>query len=57
MGLCTREMKKGMGTLSVYAKDAGKGKRENEKNQCLGSLPTRKILNNSKTNRYESKPR
>ena len=46
-----------MGTLSVDAKDAGKGKRENEKNQCLGSLPTRKILNNSKTNRYESKPR
>ena len=43
-------------TLSVYAKDAGKGKRENEINQCLGGLPTRKILNNSKTNRCESKP-
>ena len=39
-----------MGTFSVDAKDAGKGKRENEINQCLGSLPTRKILNNSKTN-------
>ena len=57
MGLCTREMKKGMGTLSVYAKDAGKGKRENELNQCLGGFPTRKLLNNSKTNRCESKPR
>ena len=39
-----------MGTFSVDAKDAGKGKRENEINQCLGSLPTRKIQNNSKTN-------
>ena len=57
MGLRAKEIRKGMGMLSVYAKDAGKGKRENEKNQCLGSLPTRKILNNSKTNRYESKPR
>ena len=57
MGLRAKEIRKGMGTLSVYAKDAGKGKRENEINQCLGSLPTRKILNNSKTNRYESKPR
>ena len=57
MGLCTREMKKGMGTLSVYAKDTGKGKRENELNQCLGGFPTRKLLNNSKTNRCESKPR
>ena len=43
-------------TLSVYAKDAGKGKRENEINQCLGGLPTRKLLNNSKPNRCESKP-
>ena len=57
MGLRAKEIRKGMGTLSVYAKDAGKGKRENEKNQFLGSLHTRKILNNSKTNRYESKPR
>ena len=57
MGLRAKEIRKGMGTLSVDAKDAGRGKRENEKNQCLGSLPTRKILNNSKTNRYESKPR
>ena len=57
MGLRAKEIRKGMGTLGVYAKDAGKGKRENEKNQCLGSLPTRKILNNSKTNRCESKPR
>ena len=57
MGLRAKEIRKGMGTLGVYAKDAGKGKRENEKNQCLGSLPTRKILNNSKTKRYESKPR
>ena len=45
-----------MGTLSVYAKDAGKGKRENEINQCLGGLPTGKIVNNSKKN-CESKPR
>ena len=45
-----------MGTFSVDAKDAGKGKRENELNQCLGGLHTRKILNNSKTNRCESKP-
>ena len=52
-----KKYRKGMGlTLSVYAKDAGNGKRENEINQCLGGLPTRKILNNSKTNRCESKP-
>ena len=56
MGLRAKEIRKGMGTLSVYAKDAGKGKRENEINQCLGGLPTRKILNNSKTNCCESKP-
>ena len=31
-----------MGTLSVDAKDAGEKKRDK---QCLGSLPTRKILN------------
>ena len=57
MGLRAKEIWKGMGTLSVYAKDAGKGKRANEINQCLGDLPTRKILNNSKTNRCEFKPR
>ena len=57
MGLRAKEIRKGMGTLSVYAKDAGKGKLENEINQCLGGLPTRKILNNRKTNRCESKPR
>ena len=57
MGLGAKEIRTGMGTLSVYAKDAGKGKRENEINQCLGGLPTRKILNNSKTNCCESKPR
>ena len=45
-----------MGTFSVDAKDAGKGRLENEINQCLGGLPM-KILNNSKTNRSESKPR
>ena len=32
-----------MGTFIVDAKDAGKGKRENEINQCLGGLPTCKI--------------
>ena len=42
-----------MGTFSVDAKDDGKGKRENEINQCLGDLPTRKTLNNSKKNRCE----
>ena len=47
---CEQKKRKTMGTFSVYAEDAGKGKRENEINQCLGSLPTRKILNNSKTN-------
>ena len=57
MGLRAKEIRKGMGTLSVYAKDAGKGKRENEINERLGGLPTRNILNNSKTNRCESKPR
>ena len=57
MGLRAKEIRKGMGTLSVYAKDAGKDKRENEINQFLGGLPSRKILNNSKTNRCESKPR
>ena len=57
MGLRAKEIRKSMGTLSVYAKDAGKGKQENEINQFLGGLPTRKILNNSKTNRCESKPR
>ena len=39
MGLRAKEIRKGMGTLSVYAKDAGKGKRENEINKCLGGLP------------------
>ena len=53
MGLRAKEIRKTMGTFSVDAKDAGKGKRENEINQCLGRLPTRKILNNSKTNRCE----
>ena len=43
--------------FSVHAKDAGKGKRENDINQCLGNLPTRKTLNNGKKNRCESKPR
>ena len=57
MGLRAKEIRKRMGTLSVYAKDAGKGKRENEINQCLDVLPTRNILNNSKTNRSESKSR
>ena len=57
MGLGAKEIRKGMGTLSVYAKDTGKGKRENAINQCLGGLPTRKTLNNSKTNRSESKSR
>ena len=57
MWLRAKEIRKGIGTLSVYAKDAAKGKRENEINQCLGDLPTRKILNNSKTNRCEFKPR
>ena len=46
-----------MGTFSVHAKDAGKGKRENDINQCLDSLPTRKTLNNGKTTRSESKAR
>ena len=31
-----------MGTFSVDTKDAGKGKGDK---MCLGSLPTRKILN------------
>ena len=53
VGLRAKEIRKTMGTFSVDAKDAGKGKRENEINQCLGRLPTRKILNNSKTNRCE----
>ena len=57
MGLRAKEIRKTMGTFSVDAKDAGKAKRENELNQCLGGLPTRKLLNNSKTNRCESKPR
>ena len=56
-GLRAKEIRKTMGTFSVDAKDAGKGKRENEINQCLGGLPTRKLLTNSKTNRCESKPR
>ena len=56
VGLRAKE-RKTMGTFSVDRKDAGKGKLENEINQCLGGLPTRKILNNSKTNRSESKPR
>ena len=56
MGLRAKE-RKIMGTFSVDAKDAGKGKLENKINQCLGGLPTHKILNNSKTNRSESKPR
>ena len=46
-----------MGTFSIHAKDAGMGKRENDINQCFGGLPTRRILNNSKTDRCESKPR
>ena len=53
MGLRAKEIRKTMGTFSVHAKDAGKGKRENEINQGLGGLPTRKILNNSKVNRCE----
>ena len=57
MGLRAKEIRKTKGTFSVHAKDAGKGKRENGINQCLGGLPTRKLLNNSKTNRCESKPR
>ena len=47
MGLRAKE-RKTMGTFSVDAKDTGKGKLENEINQCLGGLPTRKILNNNK---------
>ena len=57
MGLRAKEIRKTMGTFSVDAKDAGKGKRENEINQCFGGLPTRKILNNSKTNRCASETR
>ena len=53
MGLRAKETRKTMGTFSVDAKDAGKAKRENEINQCLGRLPARKLLNNSKTNRCE----
>ena len=56
MGLRAKE-RKTMGTFSVDAKDAGKGNLENEINQYLGDPPTRKILNNWKTNRSESKPR
>ena len=56
MGLRAKE-RKTMGTFSVDAKDAGKCKLENEINQCLGGLPTRKILNNSKTNRCASETR
>ena len=59
MGLRAKEIRKGMGTSSVDAKDAGINEKNeiNEINQCLGGLPTRKILNNSETNRCESKPR
>ena len=53
VGLRAKE-RKTMGTFSVDAKDCGKAKLENEINQCLGGLPTRKILNNSKINRGES---
>ena len=56
MGLRAKE-RKTTGTFSVDRKDAGKGRLENEINQCLGGLPTRTILSNSKTNRSESKPR
>ena len=56
MGFRAKE-RKTVGTFSVVVKDTGKGKLENEINQCHGGLPTRKILNNSKTNRSESKPR
>ena len=55
MGLRAKEIRKTMGTFSVDAKDAVKCKRENDINQCLGGLHTRKILNNSKANRCESK--
>ena len=57
MRLRAKEIRKTMGTFSVDAKDAEKGKRENEINQFLGGLPTRQLLNNSETNRCESKPR
>ena len=57
MELRAEQKRNNMGKFSVDAKDAGKGKRENDINQCLGSLPTRKTLNNSKNNRCESKPR
>ena len=44
MRLRAKEIRKTMGTFSVHAKDAEKGRRENEINQCLGGLPTRKLL-------------